>query len=220
MCSKAAPSHCGKCGVFQRLPGGIVSNVIPLDLLQADGACERLHYCAKECQIKHWHGGHKLKCGKLTVEEYIRLYVSTMDIGIKKSIVEFIFRTTKYPLWSLSQAPSGCSKSTVSAFETSPTGSRCSPFSNIDMTGLKENQKTDQKLFSRKVQNFTGAECIYSNSQRCYYYRELYSKKWIFEPNYAKLFKDFIEHQKFIKKAGKSCMCDISKEFCMIGLKI
>ena len=31
-----------KSGVFQHLPGGLVSNAEPLDLLQADGACEEL----------------------------------------------------------------------------------------------------------------------------------------------------------------------------------
>jgi hypothetical protein len=171
MCSKAAKSHCGKCGVAQ--------------------------YCTSECQVKHWHGVHKSKCGKLTVEEYIRLYVSTMDIEMKKRVALNIFRKTKYPLYG--------------------------PFLDEDMTevrSLLENQKEEEKLFVRKVQNFTGAKCVYSKEQRCWYYMEVNTKKWIFEPKYAKLFKAFIEHQKFMKKAGKSCYCgNISKEFCMIGLK-
>ena len=33
-----------KIKLFQRLPVGLVPNVMPLDLLKADGACERLQY--------------------------------------------------------------------------------------------------------------------------------------------------------------------------------
>jgi hypothetical protein len=35
----------------QQLPGGLVSNVMPLDLLHADGACEKLQTINKECSV-------------------------------------------------------------------------------------------------------------------------------------------------------------------------